>query len=182
MREISITNLYYLAQQFNGDIDCLYLHWTAGWNGQFFDDYHINIDGDGTVYLSTDDLSQKLAHTWHRNSRAVGISMACCATAQYDGLNTRWGECPPSSAQIEAMAKVVDVLCAALGLPIDYDHVKTHSEAADEDGYGPETTCERWDLKVLPDYSTSDNADEAKNTDGGDLIRGKANWYKQHGY
>jgi len=29
----------------------LYLHWTAGRYTQFFDDYHISIDGNGNIYV-----------------------------------------------------------------------------------------------------------------------------------
>ena len=65
------------------------------------------------------------------------------------------------------MAAISDVF----EIPIDADHFMTHAEAADLDGYGPATTCERWDLAVL------------KNDDdwmtGGDTLRGKAEWYKE---
>ena len=46
----------------------------------------------------------------------------------------------------------------------------THAEAADLDGYGPDTTCERWDLAVLK------NDDEWMS--GGDTLRGKAIFYR----
>ena len=65
------------------------------------------------------------------------------------------------------MAAISDVF----EIPIDDEHFLTHAEAADLDGYGPETTCERWDLAVL------------KNSDGwmsgGDTLRGKAIFYQQ---
>ena len=31
-------------------ISQIYLHWTAGRYGQLYDDYHFNIDVDGSVY------------------------------------------------------------------------------------------------------------------------------------
>lgn len=177
MRPIGATPLYYLAKQFAGQIDHIYLHWTAGWYGRTFDDYHINIDGDGTIYLSTDNLAEKLSHTWRRNTRSIGIALCCCgdATANSDG-SIDFGTHPPTARQIESLAIVVDVLCAALEIPMDYPTVMTHCEAAELDDYGPSTTCERWDLWYLPDYINGGIQP------GGDLIRGKAKWYREHGY
>ena len=177
MTPIGATPLYYLAKQFAGDIDTIYIHWTAGWYGSFFDDYHINIDYDGTIYLSTDNLAARKSHTWMRNSRSIGIALACCgdASAKADGT-IDFGSHPPTAKQIEAVSVVVDVLCAALELPIDPEHVMTHCEAAELDDYGPSTTCERWDLWYLPDYINGGLKP------GGDMIRGKALWYKEHGY
>jgi len=177
MREIDATSLYYLAKQYAGQIDHIYIHWTAGWYGSYFSDYHINIDGDGTILLSTEDLTEYLAHTWRRNSRSIGIALCCCgdASAKADGT-IDFGSHPPTKEQIETCAIVVDVLCAALDLPIDADTVMTHCEAAELDDYGPSTTCERWDLWYLPDYINGGMKP------GGDMIRGKAAWYFQHGY
>jgi hypothetical protein len=176
MRETTPTDLYYLAQTFQGEIDHIYLHWTAGHYGQFFDDYHINIDSDGSIYLTTDDLTDILAHTWHRNTRSIGISMACCVGACANhGYDADFGEEGPTEAQINVMGIVVDVLCAGLGLDINEDTVMTHCEAAEEDDYGPSTTCERWDLWYLPD-------DNGKMVPGGNLLRDKARWYKAYGY
>ena len=161
----------------------VYLHWSAGHYGQFFDDYHINIDKDGSIYSSTDDLSEVLAHTYHRNTGAVGVSMACCAGATSNDL----GDESPTTAQIDAMAKVVMVLCDEFGLEINKDNVMTHGEAADNiDGiyasepYGCQSTCERWDLQFLgtkesPAYTT----DYDDPSTGGNVIRGKAIWWSQ---
>lgn len=162
----------------------VYLHWSAGHYGQFFDDYHINIDADGTLYASTDDLSDVLAHTWHRNSGAVGVALACACGANTHSLGAE----PPTAAQIEAMAQVTWQLCDGLWLTINKEHVMTHGEAADnEDGiyphdpYGPKTTVERWDLEYLetnesPRYNPW--ADDGSR--GGDVLRGKALWYKNN--
>ena len=161
----------------------VYLHWSAGHYGQFFDDYHINIDKDGSIYASTDDLSEVLAHTYHRNTGAVGVSMACCAGATSNDL----GDESPTTAQIDAMAKVVMVLCDEFGMEINKDNVMTHGEAADNiDGiyasepYGCQSTCERWDLQFLatkesPAYTT----DYDDPSTGGNVIRGKAIWWSQ---
>ena len=45
----------------------IYLHWSAGHYGQFYDDYHVNIDSDGSYHLSSTSkrfsfLSWKLHH------------------------------------------------------------------------------------------------------------------------
>ena len=147
----------------------LYLHWSAGHYDQLFPEYHINIDGEGTVYTSTDDFSQVKSHTWCRNSGAIGISLACC----YGGTTEDLGQEPPTFIQIEAMAQVIAVLAAALELPLERSRIMTHAECADEDGYGPATTCERWDLWFLKNGDTPGT--------GGDILRGKAIWYQQQG-
>lgn len=164
-----------------GGTPTIYLHWSAGHYNQTFDDYHINIKGNGDIVASTDDLSETLAHTYHRNTGAIGISLSCGY-----GANTKdLGDEPPTEAQIENMAYAVAVLCYVLDIPIDKMHVMTHGEAADnEDGrcphepYGPRTTCERWDLEYLgTEESPSFNPWADDGSRGGDVIRGKANWY-----
>lgn len=162
----------------------VYLHWSAGHYGQFFDDYHINIESDGTIYVSTEDLSDVLAHTYHRNSGAIGVSLACAYGANTSNL----GNEPPTDDQIEAMAQVTWKLCDGLWLTIDKDHVMTHGEAADnEDGieasdpYGPKSTVERWDLEYLgTDESPAYNPYATDGSRGGDVLRGKALWYKNN--
>ena len=164
-----------------GGTPAIYLHWSAGHYNQTFDDYHINIKGNGDIVASTDDLSETLAHTYHRNTGAIGISLSCGY-----GANTKdLGDEPPTEAQIENMAYAVAVICYVLDIPIDKMHVMTHGEAADnEDGrcphepYGPRTTCERWDLEYLgTEESPSFNPWADDGSRGGDVIRGKANWY-----
>ena len=86
------------------------------------------------------------------------------------------------------MAKVVRVIAEGLWLTIDKNHVMTHGEAADnEDGlaphepYGPRSTCERWDLEYLgTDESPYFDPWSDDGTRGGDVLRGKANWYKEN--
>ena len=162
----------------------IYMHWSAGHYGQYYDDYHINIDSDGSIYLSTDDLAEVLAHTYSRNTGAVGVALACAYRADTQDL----GPEPPTSAQIEILAQVIAVLCAALWLTLDRDHVMTHGEAADNidgiyasDPYGPQSTCERWDLQYLgTDESPSYTTDYDDPATGGNVLRGKALWYQQH--
>ena len=192
MRQVTLDELYTLADAAREDIwdtakgyardPKIYLHWSAGHYFQKFDDYHVNITADGKLYVTTDDLAEVLPHTWKRNSGAVGISL-CCA---YGATTNDLGEEPPTAQQIEAMAQAVWKVADALWLTIDKNHVMTHGEAADnEDGltphyqYGPKGSVERWDLEYLgTDESPSYNPWATDGTRGGDVLRGKANWYR----
>lgn len=169
-------DLYDKALRARGDVNKIYLHWSAGRYRSSFDDYHINILGEpAEVVLTTDDLTEYKPHTWQRNSGAVGIALACCYGAvTSNGYDTDFGEYPPTPEQIDLMSKVVTILCTGLDLPIDKEHVMTHCEAAIEDGYGPYSDDPemRWDLWYLPD-SPGDGILKP----GGDVIRGKAIWY-----
>lgn len=192
MREVTLNELatmasdareaiWGLAQNY-GREPKIYLHWTAGHYNQKFDDYHVNIDQDGRIFVSTDYLSDVLTHTWRRNSGSVGITLDCCAGATSEDL----GDEPPTAKQIEAMAQCIQVVADALWLTIDMNHVMTHGEAADNvDGlnahedYGPQSLVERWDLQFLgtpesPVYTA--NYDDPAT--GGNVLRGKALWYK----
>ena len=163
----------------------IYLHWTAGHYGQFFADYHVQVDADGGIYVIGDGvLDDVLAATYRRNSGSVSIALLGCVGATTDDLG---GE-PPTAAQVEAMAMAAAALADGLWLTIDKERVLTHGEAADnEDGvcahapYGPRTTCERWDLEYLGTAESPAFHPWAKDgTRGGDVIRGKAQWYRQH--
>ena len=160
----------------------IYLHWTAGHYGQYYlNDYHIAIDYDGKIYVDS-PLDEVLAHTWKRNSGSVGITLACCVGATSADL----GDEPPTQAQIEAMAQAIVAVADGLWLTIDINHVLTHSEAADNvDGiypheeYGALTTCERWDLQYLAtDESPCFIKDYNDQRTGGNVLRGKAQWYR----
>ena len=192
MRQVTLDELYTLADAAREDIwdtakgyardPKIDLHWSAGHYFQKFDDYHVNITADGKLYVATDDLSEVLAHTWKRNSGAVGISL-CCA---YGATTNDLGEEPPTAQQIESMAQAVWKVADALWLTIDKNHVLTHGEAADnEDGltphyqYGPKGSVERWDLEFLgTDESPAYHPWATDGTRGGDVLRGKANWYR----
>lgn len=51
-QKVSLTQVAVMAQAARGRIVQIYLHWTAGRYGQVYDDYHLNIDADGTVYCT----------------------------------------------------------------------------------------------------------------------------------
>ena len=192
MRQVTLDELYTLADAAREDIwdiakaygrdPKIYLHWTAGHYFQKFPEYHINITADGKLYVATDNLAEVLSHTFKRNSGSVGMTLCCAADATTNDLGSE----PPTADQIEAMAQVIWKVADALWLTIDKEHVMTHGEAGDnEDGlythdaYGPRSTCERWDLEYLgTDESPSFNPWATDGTRGGDVLRGKANWYR----
>lgn len=195
MRQVTLEELKDMAENYRESIWAqaqtygrepkIYLHWTAGHYGQYYlNDYHIAIDYDGSIYVEH-DLDEVLAHTYHRNSGAVGITLACCVGATSDDLGSE----PPTAAQIEVMAQVIAVVADGLWLTIDKSHVLTHGEAADnEDGiyphdpYGPKSTCERWDLEYLGNSeSPSFNPYATDGSRGGYVLRGKAIWYHNQG-
>lgn len=165
----------------DGDAPKIIIHWTAGHYWQPFSDYHINIMRSGELQTDCDSLAEVLEHTWELNTGTIGIAMCCCADADTEDL----GEEPPTGDQIEIMAKVIATLCRELDIPCDRDYVMTHGEAGDnpelyaeEDLYGPQNGCERWDCQFLgtresPMYTT----DHEDPQTGGNVLRGKALWY-----
>ena len=182
MAKAAFPALWQEAKNMGRDVK-IYLHWTAGRYGQMYDDYHVNIDRDGSIWASTDDFSETLAHTWHRNTASIGITL-CCG---YGATTNDLGDYPPTSEQIDAMAQVVAVIAPALRLTIESERVLTHAEAADNidellpegDEYGPNNGCERWDLQFLgTDESPEWTTDYSDPRTGGNVIRGKANYWK----
>ena len=194
MRRVTPAELETLAGEYRENIQAaaeyigretkVYLHWSAGHYGQFWDDYHVQIDKDGEIYVIGDgELDDVLAATWKRNSGSVSISILGCVGATTDDL----GQESPTPLQIDGMAQAIAALCNGLWLTIDKTRVLTHGEAADnEDGiepheaYGPRTTCERWDLEYLGTLESPKfhpwSTDGGR---GGDVLRGKANWYRK---
>ena len=84
------------------------------------------------------------------------------------------GSYPPTLKQLQNVAKVVAVLCAALGIEITEQSVMTHAEAATIDGYGPGSGDRdtRWDLAWVQDAS-------GNLCPGGDFLRQLAQYYSQ---
>ena len=193
MRRVTPAELEALAGEYRENIQAtaeyigreikVYLHWSAGHYGQYWDDYHVQIDKDGEIYVIGDgELDDVLAATWKRNSGSVSISILGCVGATADDL----GQESPTPLQIDGMAQAIAALCNGLWLTIDKQRVLTHGEAADnEDGvyahepYGPKNGCERWDLEYLgTEESPCYNPWAEDGTRGGDVLRGKANWYR----
>ena len=148
----------------------IYLHWTAGRYGVSSEHYHICIDKDGTIEFMCESLAEKLSHTYGRNSGNIGIAIEGCYDAvvyddEKDGHFADMGSEPPTAKQLDTMAKCIAIICRELEIPIDDEHVITHAEAADEDGYGlddDDPDC-RWDGAVWHSYDVWGT--------GGDIIR-----------
>ena len=198
MREVTLEELKQLAADARESIWAqartygrdpkIYLHWTAGHYDQHFADYHISIGQNGDIMLMN-DLDNVVNHTWKRNTGAIGVALTCGVGSGSQGL----GDEPPTAAQIEAMAQVIWVLADGLWLTIDKTHVLTHGEAANnEDGecnyhnpyawwndsYGDGDT--RGDLEYLgTPESPVYNPYATDGTRGGDVLRGKAAFYKE---
>ena len=186
-----------MAKEVKHGIRRIYLHWTAGRYGQVYDEYHLCIDRDGTVYVNCRRLSEYKMHTWMRNHDSVGIALCCgydarcwqpshvdprhAVGAYVDGDDVDrdcalidFGPEPPTAIQIEVLAKVVAILCHEMAIPIDDYFVMTHCEAAFRDGYGPGDGDPdmRWDLWFLPEDGEYDTL-----LPGGALLRDKAQFY-----
>ncbi len=152
----------------------VYWHWTAGDHYTTFDDYHFCIDGGGEIIESL-PLEKIPSATWHRNTGSIAIALCCCegAKAYRDPWRADLGTAPPTDEQIETLAMLSAAIADVFDISIDVGHFLTHAEAADLDGYGPETTCERWDLAVTKESDAWGS--------GGDILRGKAAFYLKHG-
>ena len=187
-----------MAREARNGIKTVYLHWTAGHYGQDYDDYHLCIDRDGTVYVNCKHLTEYKVHTWMRNHSAIGIALCCGVDARcwlpdscegfkvekaYENSRCAHPDCalidygpePPTEIQIEVLADVVAILCEELELPITYETVQTHCEAAFEDDYGPGDGDPdmRWDLWFLPDVNLYGEL-----APGGAMLRDKALFYQ----
>lgn len=170
MDTLTLEELKNCIEDATGAFDAVYIHWTGGGYNYHPDDYHINIDDEGTIFR-TKDFREQPAATWHRNYRSLAIAIDCCKDAAlYGDGHADFGDCPPTDAQIECLAQVIAVISDTLHLPIRKSLFMTHAEAAELDDYGPNTTCERWDLWVMPGSTEWGS--------GGDYIRGKALFYQ----
>ena len=192
MIKLTLDKVKQLAISAKGQINKIYLHWSAGHYAKgnedllYLNDYHISIDFDGAAYSDGNPLTTHKNHTYMRNTGAISVSIMCCADAT---SNYNMGTEPPTNAQIETMAQVLGVLCKYLELPVDLQHVMNHAEAGNNldgedpgyDSYGPDPNpdgskggdCERWDLWVIKQGNAP--------WSGGDDIRGKAEWYIESG-
>ena len=107
--QISLGKLLSEAMANRGKIKHIYLHWTAGRYDQFFDDYHLNIDGDGKVYRTCASLDERKAHTYQRNSGSIGITLCCALDASWQGEKPDLGSYPPTTMQLVAQDAVIAI-------------------------------------------------------------------------
>lgn len=147
-----------------------YLHWTAGRYYTTFNDYHFCIDGDGEIIL-TRPIDERPKATYQRNSGSIAIALCCC----YEGRPEDLGDYPPTEAQIETCAELMAAIAEIFEIPVDKEHFMTHGEIADIDGYGIDSGDPdlRWDLQIL--------RTGAEWRSGGDILRGKAQYYLEQG-
>lgn len=177
MKTVTVTEVEKSAAKYRGRLNRVYIHWTASRYDQVFGDYHFCIKGDGTIVQTTDNLAEVLAHTWHRNTGAIGIALSCALDAKiYADGSFDLGTYPPTPKQIEVVAQLMAALSNALRLPLTKDYFMTHSEIADIDGYGPAQIgtpdFDKWDL-----WQLIDSADNKWHW-GGNVLRGKAIFYQ----
>ena len=153
----------------------VYWHWTAGQRDMTFNDYHFCIDGSGDI-IQTLPLNFIPTATYRRNTGSIAIALCAAYGAEAfkgDPYYCKLGDEPPTEEQIESLAMLSAAIADVFDIPVDVDHFMTHAEAADLDGYGPATTCERWDLAVL--------SEDDEWMSGGDTLRGKAIFYQNQG-
>ena len=140
----------------DGELHAILLHWTGSTYERVFPAYHFCLSGaDAVVVHATHDLRANMrnvraesdrpyaAHTAGRNSYAAGIAVCgMLAATPFD-----FGPAPLTRAQVEGAIAVCARLVRRYGIPIGA--VRTHAEAALEDGYFGSGPDERWDIARL---------------------------------
>jgi hypothetical protein len=164
-----------------GDLRFIYLHWTAGDYATTYPAYHfcIALGADGAPALvATHDLRANMrdvrgaappyaAHTAGRNSYAIGI--AVCGMA--DATPHDFGAYPLREDLLGLACETAARLCARYAIPIDARFVRTHAEAALDDGYFGAGEEERWDIaRLAPSPEPLEARDAAR---VGDALRAR---------
>lgn len=137
-----------------GDLRAISLHWTAHDYDQVFPAYHYCISRpDDVLVHHTHDLRENMRdvkldperpyapHTRGRNAWAIGLSVAAMEGS------TPWdfGPYPITEAQIDGICRVAATLASFY--EIDVAAIRTHAEAARDDGYfGAGDNNLRWDI------------------------------------
>jgi len=132
------------------------LHWTAGDYRTVFPAYHFCVSGPVAVRVhATHDLRANMrdvhaapagtyaAHTAGRNSYCAGIAICAMQAAVPDDF----GGAPLTSEQIAGLCAVAAALVRCYTIPLA--QVRTHAEAAVDDGYFGAAEDERWDIARL---------------------------------
>lgn len=155
-----------------GDLRAISLHWTAGDYETVYPAYHFCVSGAaGPRVHHTHDLRENMrdvradpalpyaAHTRGRNSWSIGIAVA----AMRDATPSDFGAFPVGAAQLDALCRVAARL--ARFYAIDPGAIRTHAEAALEDGYfGAGGDDLRWDIARLRPSAAPLAPDEATAT------------------
>lgn len=160
-----------------GELRAIWLHWTAGDYGTVYPAYHFCVSGaQDAIVHHTHDLRENMrdvrlapelpyaAHTRGRNSWAAGLAIA----GMRDATPTDFGRFPLTSAQLDALCRVAATLAVRYG--IAPSAIRTHAEAALEDGYfGAGSEDVRWDIARLTPSPQPLRPEEAVET--GDWFR-----------
>jgi hypothetical protein len=138
-----------------GDLRAIFLHWTGSGYGDLFDAYHFciaSVDGRPHV-VATHDLRTNMrdvrtagsyaAHTLGRNSFAIGIAIC----AMRGATPHDFGDAPLGAQQVELACALAAQLRGIY--KIELPAVRTHAEAAVEDGYFGCGDDRRWDIARL---------------------------------
>jgi hypothetical protein len=162
-----------------GDLRSISLHWTAHGYDAVFPAYHFCVSGrDEILVHHTHDLRENMRdvrldpslpyapHTSGRNSWSIGLSVA----AMQDATPCDFGPCPITEAQLDALCEVAAKLAAFYA--IDVAAIRTHAEAALEDGYfGHGPGHKRWDIARL--HASPAPLEPSEATSAGDWFRSR---------
>jgi len=107
------------------------------------------------------------AHTSGRNSYALGFAICGMAGATPHDF----GSYPLRDDLVGLVCATVADACAAYGIPVEPAYVRTHAEAALEDGYFGSGDDERWDIARLAPSDRALDAAEAARV--GDVLRAR---------
>lgn len=141
----------------SGELRSISLHWTAHDYEAVFPAYHFCLRGAAEIVVAqTHDLRANMrdlraaaagsyaAHTLGRNSWSIGIAVCGMAGAE----PSDFGRYPLVPVQIDALCVVARALADAYAIPLAA--IRTHAEAAVEDGYfGAGDDDLRWDIARL---------------------------------
>ena len=143
------------------DLRSVYLHWTASDYEETFPAYHycVALRGGVATVVETHpvaanarDLRAALqtgaagesyaAHVAGRNSFAIGVAVC----GMRDATPYDFGAFPLRDDMLELACALAAKLCARYDIPVDAEHVRTHAEAAVDDGYFGDGEGRRWDV------------------------------------
>ena len=139
-----------------GDLRSISLHWTAGDYSTVYPAYHYCLRGMSEIeVVATNDLRGNMRdlrlastepyamHTAGRNSWSIGLAVCAMAGA----TPAAFGAFPLTEAQIDGLCAVARRLAGVYGIPLAA--IRTHAEAALDDGYFGDGDDQRWDIARL---------------------------------
>ena len=162
------------------DLRYVFLHWTAGDYEETFPAYHfcVTLRNGAPAVVATHEPAANArdlratedpyaAHVAGRNSHALGVAIC----GMRDATPHDFGAYPLRDDLVDVACAHVAKLCAAYRIALDADHVRTHAEAALDDGYFGAGPDERWDVARLTPSAAPLAAEEARLV--GDVLRAR---------